>query len=280
MAHSVETPLRANLAIISLTAVLLFGTGWLLGIEKLRDEALVVLSSALLVGFTALYLVRHELRPLLQARLLYSSARLYFSFAYLYRIRTSDGDYVLVRHKENEQFQPVGGVYKCHRSKEFEEFLSRIGARLLPPTAPHRVNDLRGHVPGRNLHALLRWFKSGEQRENTPLREFYEEMVASGLLDASTFRYIDYRHAGTIWSPVFKMDDDGYAVMVHDVYDLLLTQEQGQALEELRNQQPPDKRVCFAQADEIMRLGHTDTPPVRRNNIARHTRNTLVLRWT
>jgi hypothetical protein len=142
----------------------------------------------------------------------------------------------------------------------------------------YREGDLRGYVEGRNLNGLLKWFKTASNREVMPLREFYEELVTPGLLSSSTFQYIDFCYAGTVWSPIFTMDKGGYGCFVHDVFDLIVTEPQAEELEKLQATKHP--KAYFASEEEIMRLGHSPDGPTQPVNISRHTRNALTLKWT
>jgi hypothetical protein len=193
------------------------------------------------------------------------------SIAYLIAISV-DGELLLVKGSRiTTQYQPVGGVYKA-RPEGMARLLS-LGAlsdtRFVADAANHR--DLRMTVPGKNLHRVLQWFDSGQQREMSPWREFFEELVRPGLLDRDTFAYFDYSYRGRRQLP-FRFDkySQHYQLIVGDMYEMHPSDEQLDALRKLREQVrgQPDAPVLFATPEQIRRGGATlaesagyDIPP-------------------
>lgn len=157
------------------------------------------------------------------------------SAAYLIRIEI-DGEYLLVRgNRIKDQFQPVGGVYKY--VLQAQSRLDRLGVRTdkAIPLDQDSKNDLRVRVPGKNIPSFLRWFDGGCDRESGPWREFFEELVAPGLVGAAAFPYAYFRwvkrHESTVhWSPEFQT----WEILVADVFELVPSPEQEAELRRLR----------------------------------------------
>jgi hypothetical protein len=143
--------------------------------------------SATILAARISILERGFIRATLKAGTIFGRAPIRVSIAYLIAIPV-EGRQLLVRGQRiTTQFQPVGGVFKSYLSDQ--EMRRRFGA--LPDarfTVDERsMSDLRVRLPGRKLYRLLRWFKSRENRELFPFREFYEELVRPGTLDRDAF---------------------------------------------------------------------------------------------
>jgi len=197
--------------------------------------------------------------PTLLSGTLYRRAPIRVSIAYLIAIPV-DGVHLLVRGQRiTTQFQPVGGVFKSYLSEP--EMLRRF--RALPDTRfavdQRSKNDLRLQLPGRNLYKLLRWFKSRQDRELFPFREFYEELVRPGILDQDTFGVFDCKYHGLRHLPLrFNSYSQCQQLIVAEVYELRPTEAQLAALRTLRDSGSTE--VFFANADEIVRGGVVSAP--------------------
>jgi len=194
------------------------------------------------------------------------------SASYLYRIRLED-EYLLVKGRRFDQFQPVGGVYKTHLSSSGER--NRLGLlddNLLKPDLVSD-GDLRVRVPGKRLVAFVRWFESGRGREIDGWREFYEEVVATGILPGEAFRYANCDHIARIYRPLrYSPWAESKELLIADILVLLPTHEQLNALRNLRSNPHPD--VLWATEDQIRRLGATDRSSSQTTRIAE------TARWT
>jgi len=140
------------------------------------------------------------------------------TIAYLYRIEVN-GKYLLVKsNRIANTYQPVGGVYKYYNPEAKQE-LDCMGAITDNKIDNDDVSecDLRLNLLNRNkIGAFLKWFFKGQKRESDPWREFYEELVATGILPATEFRYIHYELVGQHFEPIhrdtfFNVDTFKYA---------------------------------------------------------------------
>lgn len=241
---------------------------YLIGLVLFVVLALVVpTASELFAIFTALAV--GFLVPLLDAMLTNASlfriawyslrnwnGRVRISASYLYLIRLDD-EYLLIKGQRFDHFQPVGGVYKTHPSSYGERNrLGMLDDNLLKPDQISE-GDLRVRVPGRRLVAFVRWFESGRGREVDGWREFYEELVATGILPGDDFRYVNYDHAARIYRPLrYSQWAESKELLIADVLELLPTPEQLAALRDLRANPHPE--VLWATESQIRRLGATD----------------------
>jgi hypothetical protein len=140
------------------------------------------------------------------------------TIAYLYRIEMN-GKYLLVKsNRIANTYQPVGGVYKYYKPEAKKE-LDCMGAITDNKIDNDDVSecDLRLNLLNRNkIGTFLKWFFKKEKRETDPWREFYEELVAPGILPATEFGYIHYELVGQHFEPIhrdkfFNVDTFKYA---------------------------------------------------------------------
>lgn len=179
--------------------------------------------------------------------------RVRISASYLYRIRV-DGDYLLVRGKRFDQYQPVGGVYKAHASSSgTRNDLNVLDDDLLVPDEVSE-GDLRVRVPGRKLLSFVRWFEEERGRETDGWREFYEELVATGILPQEAFRVIKYDRVTRRYNPLrYSQWAQSQELLIADILELLPTDDQLAELRKLKDH--PDSRILWASESQIRRLG-------------------------
>lgn len=154
--------------------------------------------------------------------------------AYLYRIKI-DGKYLLVKNNRRDYYQPVGGAFKTlPNSKNVFEELHIESDRLIETEKGIAKGDLRVFTKGVNVIEFIDWFNSKKDRETSPWREFYEELLATKILPRKLFRYIDYEYKGTVQSPIVNLDIGDKGIFIHEIYDLVPNNEQEQSLRELK----------------------------------------------
>jgi SMODS-associated NUDIX domain len=180
--------------------------------------------------------------------------RVRISASYLYRIKV-DAEYLLVRgSRYPNQFQPVGGVFKA--LPDGRAYLQAIGALdddLIPIDASSR-DDLRIRLPGRHLPEFVRWFDSRRGRESDAWREFHEELIAPGILDANAFPYAYSRYVRRVQHPIrYSAHAQSKELLIADVYELLPTDEQRRELERLKSEGHPS--IIWASEEQIRRRG-------------------------
>ncbi|WP_319462508.1 hypothetical protein [Micromonospora sp. RTP1Z1] len=185
--------------------------------------------------------------------LVYRRQSIRLSISYLYRIKI-DGLYLLTQGKRFNTYIPVGGVYKYAESAR--QHLDHLGILTddLVPVDESSKNDLRIRVPGKNLVAFFRWFESGESRETSPWREFWEELVDEGLVSAHAFPWIFERKVRRHVTPIrYSKIAQSREIFVADIYELDATTEQAKELERLRNGANPS--ILWVDANQIRRRG-------------------------
>ncbi|HEY3388750.1 MAG TPA: hypothetical protein VGK38_04205 [Prolixibacteraceae bacterium] len=128
------------------------------------------------------------------------------TIAYLFRIEIN-GKYLLVKsNRIANTYQPIGGVYKYYNPEAKRE-LDCMGA-----ITDNKIDnddksecDLRLNLLNRKkMGTFLKWFFKGENRESDPWREFYEELVVTGILSAKEFGYIHYELVGQLFDPIHR----------------------------------------------------------------------------
>lgn len=201
------------------------------------------------------------------------------SISYLFRIKV-DGKYLLVKNSRRQYFQPVGGAFKTLPGSEL--IFEKLGVkpdRLIETEKGIAKNDLRVFVKGINVIEFIEWFKSKEDRETSPWREFCEELISTGILPWKQFRCIDYKYKGTIQTPILNLDSGDKGIFIFEIYDLVINDEQRPILDELLANGNTDK---FIWADEylIKRLGHNESKKEYIHEIAQHAKWALNLKWS
>jgi SMODS-associated NUDIX domain len=132
------------------------------------------------------YVVREQLWKInfLKCKLINPSEEMRVAFSAMLRITDGSG-YLLVRNLHRpETFGPFGGVYKY-----FEDAIPQLDNITFNPQifgpSDDMKQDLRGFLPRKNLPKLLRWYRSGNNRENYNdclCRELKEELKEVALL--------------------------------------------------------------------------------------------------
>lgn len=200
-------------------------------------------------------------------------SRVRVSASYLYRIRI-DNEYLLVKSGRFDQYQPVGGVYKAHPSSSGDRGkLEVLDDDLLVPDDVSE-SDLRVRVPGKNLMAFVRWFEEGRGRETDGWREFYEELVATGILPGDDFRFVKYDVVRRYWHPLrYSPWAESKELLVADILELLPTDEQADHLRDLKLREDP--RYIWATEEQVRRRGATSGSAEQKIQIAEHAAWTI-----
>ncbi|ABR46434.1 hypothetical protein Amet_0199 [Alkaliphilus metalliredigens QYMF] len=171
------------------------------------------------------------------------------SISYLFRIRVS-GKYMLVKGNRIDQYQPVGGVFKMLPSfKDIKHNYEITDDDRLPIDETSK-DDLRIRVQGKHLVKLLSWFYTRKNREVGVHREFYEEMIKTGILEIDSLRSFTPEYCKTVntnihYSKHFKCKE----ILIYEIYELDLTeQEEKRIVEYVRDN---SNKAILASQDDI-----------------------------
>lgn len=179
-----------------------------------------------------------------------------YSISAMVRIQVDDR-YLLVRNRHFGKYQPIGGVLK--RLSHSKLKLSELGVREDNMFAVDDTNrgDLRLQVPAGSLAAFSDWYASRLGREFGPWREFYEELLAPGILDNQLFPYAQLQylrqHSTGITRARHINDGARFECRIAEIFELEPTRVQADALRELLSRR--DVRVMWATAEEIKTRG-------------------------
>lgn len=204
------------------------------------------------IGFSAATLIevfafliseRKYLKLYIDSRNPFARKDIRLSISYLYRIECN-GKFLLVKSKRiDNTYQPVGGVYKYFHP-EADADLARMS--IVPDNNITNDDvsefDLRVKMLKRkNLRKFLKWFVSQTEREQSPWREFYEELVVPGILSVAHFGYIHYELYGQHFEPIhhdkhFNIPTFKYA----DIYTPKYVGNQKDEIKRLRQTTHPD----------------------------------------
>ncbi|RZK38020.1 MAG: hypothetical protein EOO90_23620 [Pedobacter sp.] len=187
----------------------------------------------------------------------YKGKDIRFSISGLYKIQIPNTNrYLLVLNRRIEnQLQPVGGAYKRFGD---DSLFNKWGYR--PDTAKNGLDvdeksssDLRFMINGKNVIDVMNWFEKGEERETDARREFKEELLDTGILDAALFQHFNQKHIrryskNLSWSEYFSC----YEILVYDVFELIPNDEQKSELTKLsRLETDLSKGYAIVSCDEI-----------------------------
>lgn len=201
------------------------------------------------------------------------------SISYLFRIKI-DNQYLLVKNRTRNYYQPVGGAFKTLPGCEkiFEK-LNVKPDRIIETEKGIAKNDLRVYEKGVSVIEFIEWFNSKEDRETSPWREFCEELISTEILPWKEFRYIDYKYKGTVQTPIFTLDRGDNGMFIFEIYDLVANDVQRQILQNKIKEGNKDE---FIWADEylINRLGHDERQKTYINEIAKHAKWALNLKYS
>lgn len=173
------------------------------------------------------------------------------SIAYLFQIKIN-GKYLLVKGNRIDQYQPVGGVFKMLPSfKELKRNYEITDDDRLPIDETSKY-DLRIRIKGKNLVKLLRWFYLRRNREVGVHREFYEELIKTGVLpiaSLATFtpEYCKTENTNIRYSKYFDCKE----ILIYEIYELVLTTKEEQ--EVIAYVKDNIDKAILASQDEITR---------------------------
>ena len=246
--------------------------------NSLFSLSIELVGSILLLGSLHLLQNINQLPFYFQTQFFLRNVDIRLSIAYLFRIKI-DNQYLLVKSRTRNYFQPVGGAFKTlPGSEKIFKKLNVKPDRLIETEHGIAKGDLRVHVKGINISEFLEWFNSKEDRETSPWREFCEELITTKILPWQEFRYIDYEFQGTVKSPIITLDNGGKGMFIFEIYDLVINDIQRPALEELLRNGNTDQYI-WADDYLIQRLGHDERVKSQVYEIAPHAKYAQNLRW-
>lgn len=240
-------------------------------------KAAIVSLLTLLINF--LYDNWSELTFYFKTKILYRNKEIRLSISYLFRIQV-DNEYLLVKSRTRNYYQPVGGCYKTLPGAEkIYEKLNVKPDRKFEIEKGIAKNDLRIYVPGKNVIDFFKWYESKEDRETSPWREFCEELLTTKILPGWEFRYIDYKFKKTIKTPIMDLKIGGKGMFVYDVYDLIINSEQEPILRDLKQNSLNGKDFIWVTDEIIQNLGHDAGSKKFKYEIADHTKYAQNLKF-
>lgn len=148
------------------------------------------------------------------------------SISYLFQIKVK-GRYLLVKGNRIDQYQPVGGVFKMLPSfKDIKRNYEITDDDRLPIDETSK-DDLRIRVQGKNLVKLLSWFYSRKNREVGVHREFYEELIKTGILGVESLSSFTPEYCKTVNTNIhYSKHFNCKEILIYDIYELDLTQQE------------------------------------------------------
>lgn len=232
-----------------------------------------------------LYIILHALMNIrqlwfyFQTQIFFMNKDIRLSISYQFRIQV-ENKYLLIKSSKRPYFQPVGGVYKTLNGSE--RIFEKLGVRcddIIDTKTGIAKNDLRVYVKGANIISFINWFNSREDRELSPWREFYEELIESNFLPKKEFPYINYRFKKNIQTPIINLDNGKKGIFIYEVYDLVPDESQIKILKDLL-QSGNTENFIWVTEDIINNLGHSKESHKYIYELSQHTKWVLNLKWS
>jgi hypothetical protein len=247
------------ISFILLGIYIFLGEGWIINKtvnDTVHELAIGAFGALLGMAINTIINLRNKLWVCLWASTIYRYRHIRISAAYIFKIHL-DGKYLLVKGRNINQFQPVGGVYKrLPDSSKFFQGLEILDDQKIPICDTTR-NDLRIRVKGSRVHKFLQWFDSNQDREISHWREFCEELILTNILTANIFPHINYKFLHR--NPLYIHNSSFYEcpeILIHEVYELLPTDVQANALKQLIHTEQSTSDFHWVTEDAIRRLGY------------------------
>jgi hypothetical protein len=243
--------------------------------EYHADIAIGVIIPFIIEAITELLENAAIIKTYLLSNTIYRGQEVRFSVAYLFNIRL-DNEYLLIYNPRRQHFQPVGGAYK--KFPEANVRLEELEARpddWQTGSDDIRKDDLRLLLPMSNAIPFIRWFKTEKDRETSPSREFYEELIRPGILPQVCFLYLSYKKRRTFTTPIQSREsnDKKYKqIQIFDIFDLIPSEEQKLALTKLHAD--GHSNIYWATDELISNGGYrfTPLPAILIMHIGEHTK--------
>ena len=178
-----------------------------------------------------------------------SCNRIRISYSYVFRIEVG-AQYLLVRDEHgNNKFHPVGGVYKYYPDFNISE-LFKVEYDNVHRLTSDTENDLRLIIDKKDYKRFSEWFASYQDREtiNDLGREFKEELIDTGILDAKIFDKISYGYLGSNVEKSYNKELKMWQIKRVDVVRVRLDKPQRDFLNALM-ELPSDKYVFVRRED-------------------------------
>lgn len=173
------------------------------------------------------------------------------SYSYIFRIEVH-GCYLLVKDEQGRNnYHPVGGVYKYdEESVDISERFEGVSDNLFNATADIQ-NDLRIIIKRNRLKQFRLWFSTQENRENINnlYREFFEELIKTGILPEPDFKQFKYKYIGSYTQKSYNEQLKMQQIRHFDVLNIKFTSVQKECLNQLMSQ--PSKKYLFARKQDI-----------------------------
>lgn len=182
--------------------------------------------------------------------LLHPRKEVRISIAALLQIKVGD-QYVLVYGGRRQQYQPVGGALQSLPDCRLPF------PTLADPAGLRKDNDLRFGIGAVTLPKLVKWVNSEKDRELSPWREFWEEMIEPKILPNDIFPFISTRFVRRlIPMPTISREHNGvFQLRVFEIFSVSLSSEQVRSLQDAIDKEDSSDpaRIRLVDAESIKR---------------------------
>ena len=280
---------NSNIIIALLTALVTYLFSWqeIIDIQATIRDGLKIAAHISFIGFivmviVSVYLNWGSILLAINCGVLHlRGIPIRFSMAYLYIIEI-EGKYLLVKNSNFDHYQLVGGKYKVYDQGKHQLKELGVSDDRVMDTGGVAKDDLAKFVPAKNALKFLNWFKSGQNREVSHWREFYEELLSEAcpFLSKDKFRYVDYCLESTVITPIKTTPEWGCSeILSFDILKLIPTSEQESELKQLFLEGNND-RIKWVDRNLIDNLGWNSQDREIPFRIGSHTKWALDGKYT
>ena len=189
---------------------------------------------------------------LIKTQLINRNEEVRITTAYLFKIKYDNDKYLLIR--KNNKYFPIGGKFKFYEAANTEWSNAKIQVKndYMFDHSEKRKDDLVKIIYKKDIPSFINWFKSRKNREVCLWREFYDELVKTGLFPLDLFPFIHCRYITSNPLEIILNNKRKPELKLHEIYELVLNKEQKQFLKTLYDNH--DDRIYWATENEINNL--------------------------
>jgi hypothetical protein len=243
---------------VLLYLVLVIVCGIVLSIAKkgssYTDFAINILAAAIIILLEKIFENFRVIWLWIITHTIYFNKKIRLSISYLFKIKVED-KYLLVKGKRiQNQFQPVGGVFKRFRESFYALQKLKVTDDDNIPIDDKSIDDLRIKLPAQNVVSFLKWYDSQLGREVSPYREFYEELIRTDILTQKTFPYLNYLHTGRHQTKLhYSVHFKCFEILIAEIFEIKPNDEQLEELKALQSKNSTE--YMWAKEELIERRG-------------------------
>ena len=152
-------------------------------------------------------------------------------------------------NKIENQYQPVGGVYKRFPSSEIK---MREWSATESKNDKKNKDDLRFKTKRKYLPEIRKWFFQGVNREVDVWREFCEELILTGILPKECFEFVKPEFLYSNEEPlIFRKGKKVKQFLIYNIFTINFSEKQSKAIENLYSKNDLTEEYAFVDEEDL-----------------------------